>query len=385
MVVLGAEQIALSDTLVDHDSVFVNYPDVRSIFLANQLCDTLFITNIASTDPAFSPSISSAVILPFDSVQVDITFLPTAKQAYTGRLLIQNSNQDTSISLLGVGVGVPAIQSRPDSLIFNLNGCLDSATQILTLLNQGDGPLFWSLASEFLAEDDFEQGINNGLWSGISNGTIGTGCGVAQGTGALYFNGNGLREAETRDYVMSQGSFVSFDLTIGFGSSPCENVDGGEDIALEYSTNGGLTWTRINTYFQSDTRFQGFGRAVELMPPRAISASTRFRWRQLSNSGAGFDNWALDNVEILSSSNSSSLFVQVQPDTGRVADQDSQLVQVFVRTNQLANGSYPFVLVIQSNDPASPIISVPGRVSVSGQPVVSINSQGSTICFGDSV
>ena len=78
-------------------------------------------------------------------------------------------------------------------------------------------------------------------------------------------------------------------------ASPCENPETGEEVVLEYSTDGGVTWNVINTY--GPTLFP-MTVITEPMPPGAFAPTVRFRWRQLSNSGSGWDNWAIDNVDI---------------------------------------------------------------------------------------
>lgn len=37
------------------------------------------------------------------------------------------------------------------------------------------------------------------------------------------------------------------------------------------------------------------------LPPSSRTSSTSFRWRQLSHSGAGYDEWAIDHIRILGS------------------------------------------------------------------------------------
>src|SRR5205823_4243611 len=50
----------------------------------------------------------------------------------------------------------------------------------------------------------------------------------------------------------------------------------------------------------------------------ARSAATNLRWRQLANSGAQFDHWALDDVAVLSASSSPAIITQPQNQTNLV-------------------------------------------------------------------
>ena len=148
---------------------------------------------------------------------------------------------------------------------------------------------------ESIFEDNFDPGVSWGLWDNISLGSEGDACGSATGN-ALYFNGAGERSAETIDMDVSTGGSIQFSLVLGQGAFPCDNVDPGEDIILEYSTDGGGIWDPIQTYFESG--YAVFTDVTAEIPAAAETASTRFRWRQLANSGNNEDNWAIDNVYI---------------------------------------------------------------------------------------
>ena len=114
----------------------------------------------------------------------------------------------------------------------------------------------------------------------------------------MWFGDAGSRFATTRPIDTTSGGTISFDLRLANGSSsPWENVDiPDEGVVLEYSTNGGTSFTVAGTY---DTATYYNWTAITLpIPSAAQSPATQFRWRQLSNSGTGYDHWALDNVTV---------------------------------------------------------------------------------------
>ncbi len=115
------------------------------------------------------------------------------------------------------------------------------------------------------------------------------------------------------------------------GSGDCEDPDAhDEGVHLQYSTNGGATWTNFpgpdvepvgnfSTTGPFTTQTPGSGgywqpyssqsaqAASELyywnqyennVPSAAATTNTRFRWAQLATSNAGFDAWGIDEVEI---------------------------------------------------------------------------------------
>lgn len=147
--------------------------------------------------------------------------------------------------------------------------------------------------------DDFDPGIDGGAWASIVNGTASANCGSGSGN-ALYFNSPSFgdeRSATTNPISISSGAVLRFGLVFGSGSAPCENADGGEDVILEYSTDGGLTFFPIATYDTED--FTTYTVINALVPQAALTANTQFRWSQVAHSGQDFDNWAIDDIEII--------------------------------------------------------------------------------------
>lgn len=151
--------------------------------------------------------------------------------------------------------------------------------------------------------DDFDPGIDAAMWADIENGTAGTGCGGMTGNG-LHFDGTGTdRYAQTIPIDATSCGFIDFCMYLGNASSggaPCENVDANENVVLEYSIDGGATFTVITTYDQSlwdnNSAWQCF---TVPMPPPSQTPNTIFRWRQVQfSSCSGCDNWSIDDVSI---------------------------------------------------------------------------------------
>jgi hypothetical protein len=112
----------------------------------------------------------------------------------------------------------------------------------------------------------------------------------------LYFNGAGIRSATTGPLDFSAGGVAHFFLKIATGSSPCDDAEPGEDVVLEYTVDG-TTWILLRTFHES--AFPVFTHLKVTIPALGGPATnTQVRWRQLSNSGVGQDNWSMDNVLI---------------------------------------------------------------------------------------
>jgi uncharacterized membrane protein len=152
--------------------------------------------------------------------------------------------------------------------------------------------------SQILFEDDFDPGIDTPLWSAFSGTVRANTAGQAAGAGStgnsLHFDGTASRFATTIPLNTTSGGGIGFKIALANGSGGLwETADSGEDAVLEYS-NDGTTFTQIGGPYTNRT----WQSVVVGIPVAAQTVSTRFRWRQLSNSGSGFDHWAIEDVQI---------------------------------------------------------------------------------------
>ncbi|MEO8589637.1 MAG: T9SS type B sorting domain-containing protein [Flavobacteriales bacterium] len=141
-----------------------------------------------------------------------------------------------------------------------------------------------------IVRDDFDA-PPTAIWTAIQGGTISNACGSMAGT-ALYFNATGQRYVQTIALNTTGGGHVRFALKIATGTAPCDDAEAGEGVVLEYSLNNGLNWSTLNSF--NENAYPSFTSIDVPIPLAAQNANTMFRVRQLANSGAGQDNWALD-------------------------------------------------------------------------------------------
>jgi hypothetical protein len=149
--------------------------------------------------------------------------------------------------------------------------------------------------------DDFDPDVNSGAWAGISSGVATNGGQGFHGSKALYFGATGTRSATTIPVDVSTGGSIEFLIRGGNeavdGNTFWNNSESGEYVALEYSKDG-VNWTtlqNLNTVYPSLSNWTSFSVTI---PSAAYGTGTQFRWRQLANSGASFDCWALEDVSI---------------------------------------------------------------------------------------
>ncbi|XP_070558262.1 reelin-like isoform X2 [Ptychodera flava] len=156
--------------------------------------------------------------------------------------------------------------------------------------------------------ETFEASASPSKWSLVRGGATGRGCGsllpYAHGKN-LYFNGCGIREAVTVALDTSKASEIQFVLQIGsLGQTPTcniglqatENIEN-KAVLLQYSANNGIDWVVIQSHDAND--YTTPKRVSYDLPRKAKSKSTKFRWWQPQHSGIGFDQWALDHVELI--------------------------------------------------------------------------------------
>jgi hypothetical protein len=149
--------------------------------------------------------------------------------------------------------------------------------------------------------DDFDPGIDTPLWSAFGGTVTANTAGQAAGAGStgnsLHFDGTGSRFATTVPVDARGTTALAFRIAVAGGAgSSWESADSGDEIVVEYSLNG-TVFTQIGGPYLNRT----WEPLVVALPAAAKSATTWFRWRQLANSGAGTDHWAIDDVRIDSS------------------------------------------------------------------------------------
>ncbi|MCB9167230.1 MAG: T9SS type B sorting domain-containing protein [Flavobacteriales bacterium] len=193
-------------------------------------------------------------------------------------------------SPLGCGSATDSVlvQVTPNDLIGAHASTADSAICL------GESTQLHGIGEKVAAFDDFNGTSLAPFWAATLGAGIASTCGSVTGS-ALLFSGNGSRLARTSPMDASLGGTVHFRLMISDGSNGCDDADPGDDVILDYSVNGS-SWTTIAQF--NEAAFPNFTSLEVPIPVGAQTASTRFRWRQLTANPANQDIWALDNVII---------------------------------------------------------------------------------------
>lgn len=308
-------QSDLTDTL-HWGNIYEFVPTVSEIYIVygNQFisgCEEEYQFSVEiPTPPQLTLSASATTVCAYSEVQLNVAASPQSSiyeyiwspatelnDPYIPNPVAQPSNS----TWYSVGVSTPSGcgGQTVDSILVNVTPgvVLDlETTTAQDYLCLGDSSQLEVNVQQIILGDTFDGGITAGLWTGVTGGIASQACGAVSGD-ALYFDGAPpTRQAETVDLDVSAGGSVQFALKIANGMAPCDNADPGENVVLEYSTNGGGAWTLIATYLESG--YPNFTNINEPIPAGAQTVATRFRWSQITFSAAGEDNWALDNANV---------------------------------------------------------------------------------------
>ena len=143
-------EISFSDTCLLFGDVFLGYSITDTLFIYNMSCDDpLIISNITSTLSEFTVDKTNLTVPAGSYNTVSITFTPSDGAVFNGYLNIYSNDVDTIICLSGTGVPPPEISVLTDSLKTTLQTCNDSITLPLTIYNNGEGNLTFSISNRY--------------------------------------------------------------------------------------------------------------------------------------------------------------------------------------------------------------------------------------------
>jgi gliding motility-associated-like protein len=216
------------------------------------------------------------------------------------------------------------------ALIFSLsqanaqNGfCSVTVTPMDTTVCMGDSVQVVAVANLLNAGQAFNFNTASlpAGWNVAGTGQYSSPCGQNPTNTPYYWAstaGNGTPQITSAAFDVFCGGFLMFDMAYAVqgGASPCEGPDlANEGVSLQYSTNGGATWTTIIYYSPGgftlptqptssasvatgQTPYTTWSTFTVPIPAAAQTTGTMFRWIQFNSSGTCCDNWGLDNIVI---------------------------------------------------------------------------------------
>ncbi|MEO8085601.1 MAG: choice-of-anchor D domain-containing protein [Bacteroidota bacterium] len=224
----GDPQVAVSLTCVNFTAIFEGATSQLTFSISNTGCDTLDVTGLVSSLPEYTTSAAPGNILPGGSAIITVTFHPLIAGNYSGTLLIQNSDVDTTICLTGDGLVAPHINPNTTfSVSQNVPACNGTDSTTFSIDNTGGSDLNFTIT-----------GVP--IWASLSSlgGTVTAG--GSQIITAVMNSGILAGGTQTANLTVSSNDpvapSVTCNLSMQVGTNPCFSASGVIDACTGIGT-----------------------------------------------------------------------------------------------------------------------------------------------------
>ena len=143
LVAIGVPEIELSRTAIDFGSVLTGGTARETLFVQNPGTDSLRVTSVTSSHPAFTASLASLTVPPLSQRRLLVDFTPLANGPSGGTLTLNSNDANEgvrTVALSGVGLPPPDIAVSPESLWVGLD-VGGSTTRTVRVANPGESDL----------------------------------------------------------------------------------------------------------------------------------------------------------------------------------------------------------------------------------------------------
>jgi hypothetical protein len=136
MTVIGDPIISLSDTCLDFGTIIENTSAVDTLQITNIGCDSLVVSSIFPNNPAYTVSPLNAILIPGQSINVVVTFSPTAVGNFNTTVDVLNNAINTSFCLTG-DAGPAPVYSSVSSVNHSVAACGATSSTTFDISNIG--------------------------------------------------------------------------------------------------------------------------------------------------------------------------------------------------------------------------------------------------------
>jgi hypothetical protein len=113
--------ISVNPTELNFGEVAIDSSATKTFTITNLGDEDLVVSDITSSNPVFTVNITSAVIHPDSSQDVEVTFTPTGALSFNGKIEITHNSAGGLDSVMVTGVGiVTGVKEELQPLIFSL-------------------------------------------------------------------------------------------------------------------------------------------------------------------------------------------------------------------------------------------------------------------------
>jgi hypothetical protein len=212
------------------------------------------------------------------SLQLSLTETATAADAQQGNIITARAVDET------------ATATETNSATATITAYVDEGA----LYSQVTATL--PLGTAFTGSTIFDNTSAGGGLAVVANGTgTGSSGGFAAGGNYILFSGANTRSVKTIALNLTNCPSFNFSIIRGNGSNGGETPDANENIVVEYSINGGTSYTTIATILSTDP-ITAFTTLSYDVPTGAKTSSTIIRWRQSASTQSNFDQYGIRNI-----------------------------------------------------------------------------------------
>jgi hypothetical protein len=156
--------------IVDIGSVMIGGSLTGTSNISNTGCDALSITGLTHTDPEFTVSLNDYSLQPGESATLTHIFQPTVTGVHIDTIRLSSAQGIVEYLVKGTALSAPELEINPSSLTVAITGCDDSTSAMLQLINGGNAPLNWTMPAEVttnhaLVFDGINDYVNLGSWN----------------------------------------------------------------------------------------------------------------------------------------------------------------------------------------------------------------------------
>lgn len=164
-----------------------------------------------------------------------------------------------------------------------------------SLLCLGEVTTLYPGLVQAIASDDLNAGLSP-IWSQWNGVVIDDVCGSGSGD-AMMFYGPAPRLAVAGPFDLTQGGMVRWNVVAADGNGGCDAPEAIDQLALEYSTNGGSNWTNI--LLLAPSLYQQWTLVETPIPAGAMQPAVLLRWRETNALITGEDIWVIDDMAVV--------------------------------------------------------------------------------------
>jgi PKD repeat protein len=401
LTVNGSPGFELSDTSLNFGDVRIFTGKELHVWIHNTGCDTLSVLSATNILPEFTLDTSQLAVLPDDSAGFRVFFSPAEKVGYRDTVMIETNTGIYKLFLSGKGEGNPLASVRPDSLFVELNQCDDTINRELTIYNEGEGKLHYTLTTGNIYIsffDDFEDGNLDG-WLVDSGATAEIVSDAARGDYALKISSDtwlsGVSRSfipDTIDYFSYYCRFVNDTGFVGQIHLGAESIESNMDmINLYYTYTGDSGILVLNNHVIDFTVEEMVWYQLEF---RNISFHHKtfdfYINNNLVEENISFYNSLCSYVSRINLLNSyypnisyfdhflmgyssAPQWIQALPEADTVPAGDSSTVFIHIQSSGLNSGRHAATIVFETDDPLHPKISVHVTMDLFGSPSMALS------------